>query len=1014
MSRPSEDVEASLHNDTKRLEGVSNYSEKGIEILKEICRNPLYSNMSLRKLGDALHISKDTVARYRANDPNSSKKPGPDPLIPEAIGDKIEERLKLLRSKGSEVSLQTVIDITASYDITIHESTAWRFLEKRGWRSKTAQVRTEQQMDPNREAIIGNFLDVVQKKITQLKLSPSQFHVMDETAIFDGDIPKTTYVAPDEKGAYILGESHPTRNTLITTITANGGGHLFFVKHRNPKYKKDDQGRQIIIDKGCRGAGIQEIKEWAKSFVTYAHPGDLLLLDNLQAHKNPEVIQFLEEHGINIMFFPVKSSDELSPLDNSFFALLKRSLRKLKFCNGNQVVLQNAFQDLIDRKTAISMFKHCGYSKMFDDFFEPRYFKEKNIKFASISDTCDSFGILPVKKEKLVHEQIPYQKASFTNSIFQSFIPSLIHIFFHQPLARSIILEKDESKSNLPKIFSRMQRYIKISLRPYLQELTEEEKNDIDIYLSNLLTKFDISEFYYFILDEHYMCHGKYCSSNFIILEDQYRDFYVAMDHYFNKDKNHFLLESLPPILVIKIAREGLKYFEFPYSFDLNPYLDQSLCAEETAELYSIYGILVEQTRIIKTNERFYALINHDRWLKFVLGYKGEVDKDFWRLTYSDCGIGHAVVLIYTRCNLQKSEETWHFNKPTLVEGIYPFPQISFIREMQYFRPRKFETSDQINKEGINHDIKDEMQNENEIKQTLPFIIRNDHLYTPYRLQRAPFRGISNQGATCHLNSVIQLLFGLDDIKEVIIAKKQTNLVAHELCNIFRVMDDCNSEHNFISAVTDRLTNVMPEEFKEEQDSYDTLIFFVEKLGLQEFFKVSFAVAYKDNTPEEMKTQEPHQEEWLFLADSDETLMNHGIHKFMKPHDPNMYAFLISLSNYVIIRVERLPDCPENPWHKTKRPFLEDNNFGPLFAPGNVPHRHSGCLVAIIAYHWHHYALFKKQDTYNWILFDDEMSFKFSADHLSSLFGDGSGNTNYLWDHCPRKWVARLLIYRIY
>ena len=144
MSRPSEDVEASLHNDTKRLEGVSNYSEKGIEILKEICRNPLYSNMSLRKLGDALHISKDTVARYRANDPNSSKKPGPDPLIPEAIGDKIEERLKLLRSKGSEVSLQTVIDITASYDITIHESTAWRFLEKRGWRSKTAQVRTEQ------------------------------------------------------------------------------------------------------------------------------------------------------------------------------------------------------------------------------------------------------------------------------------------------------------------------------------------------------------------------------------------------------------------------------------------------------------------------------------------------------------------------------------------------------------------------------------------------------------------------------------------------------------------------------------------------------------------------------------------------------------------------------------------------------------------------------------------------------------------------------------------------------
>ena len=64
----------------------------------------------------------------------------------------------------------------------------------------------------------------------------------------------------------------------------------------------------------------------AKSFVNYAQPGDILNMDNLSSRLNDDVTKFLANYNITVLYLPVRCASILSPLDNSFFSILKRGL----------------------------------------------------------------------------------------------------------------------------------------------------------------------------------------------------------------------------------------------------------------------------------------------------------------------------------------------------------------------------------------------------------------------------------------------------------------------------------------------------------------------------------------------------------------------------------------------------------------------------------------------------------------------------------------------------------------
>ena len=276
-------LEKDFSNELKdQLYGIQSYSPDAKKKIQNLCRDPKFSSISSRSMGKMLNISKSTASRYKLGQKPKERneyKTGPDGAIPDSFKASILQKLTERRKENLHVDLQ-IVQTTVQEIAQIHISlkTAERFLLSNKWRRRKTQVRHPMQVSPDRMELISNFLTRIQNVIQDNNIKPFQFHVMDESAILSNYIPSTTYISPEETEGYILGDPNPKRDSIILTLTADGGGHLFYVNHRERKVKNGDDGTKIIIDEGCRGVGNDEMVEWSKSFVKYAHPGDILLI----------------------------------------------------------------------------------------------------------------------------------------------------------------------------------------------------------------------------------------------------------------------------------------------------------------------------------------------------------------------------------------------------------------------------------------------------------------------------------------------------------------------------------------------------------------------------------------------------------------------------------------------------------------------------------------------------------------------------------------------------------------
>ena len=89
-------------------------------------------------------------------------------------------------------------------------------------------------------------------------------------------------------------------------------------------------------------------------------PGDIVIIDNLAAHKNAAVRRAIEAAGAELRFLPPYSPD-LNPIENAF-AKLKAHLRKAAARSVNQ--LWSAIADAIDTYTSsecANYFAAAGY-----------------------------------------------------------------------------------------------------------------------------------------------------------------------------------------------------------------------------------------------------------------------------------------------------------------------------------------------------------------------------------------------------------------------------------------------------------------------------------------------------------------------------------------------------------------------------------------------------------------------------------------------------------------------------
>ena len=89
-------------------------------------------------------------------------------------------------------------------------------------------------------------------------------------------------------------------------------------------------------------------------------PGDVVVLDNLHAHKAPGLAELVEKRGIRLLFLPPYSPD-FTPVELAF-GKLKTFLRTAQARTRETLTAAvRAALDWIDENDAQNWFHHCGY-----------------------------------------------------------------------------------------------------------------------------------------------------------------------------------------------------------------------------------------------------------------------------------------------------------------------------------------------------------------------------------------------------------------------------------------------------------------------------------------------------------------------------------------------------------------------------------------------------------------------------------------------------------------------------
>jgi len=89
-------------------------------------------------------------------------------------------------------------------------------------------------------------------------------------------------------------------------------------------------------------------------------PGDIVVLDNVGAHKTPNVRRLIAAAGASVLYLPPYSPD-LNPIELCW-SKLKAILKELgaRTHDALDAAIRRAM-DLIGRSDAVGWFKHCGY-----------------------------------------------------------------------------------------------------------------------------------------------------------------------------------------------------------------------------------------------------------------------------------------------------------------------------------------------------------------------------------------------------------------------------------------------------------------------------------------------------------------------------------------------------------------------------------------------------------------------------------------------------------------------------
>lgn len=114
----------------------------------------------------------------------------------------------------------------------------------------------------------------------------------------------------------------------------------------------------IVYEGGTSKAIFKEYIE--KQLCPFLKAGDVVIMDNLSAHKSSKIIKLIETQGSHVLYLPPYSPD-LNPIEK-MWSKIKAFLRKVEARTTQQ--LEKAIKIAFEKITPLdakNCFKSCGY-----------------------------------------------------------------------------------------------------------------------------------------------------------------------------------------------------------------------------------------------------------------------------------------------------------------------------------------------------------------------------------------------------------------------------------------------------------------------------------------------------------------------------------------------------------------------------------------------------------------------------------------------------------------------------
>ena len=120
----------------------------------------------------------------------------------------------------------------------------------------------------------------------------------------------------------------------------------------------EGMGQAMSVEGAIDGAAFEA---YVKHFLLPTlKEGQIVVMDNLQAHKSTKVRKLIESVGASILFLPPYSPD-FSPIEEAF-SKVKAILRSIE-ARTRQTLVEAIGQalDAVSRRDTLGWFSHCGY-----------------------------------------------------------------------------------------------------------------------------------------------------------------------------------------------------------------------------------------------------------------------------------------------------------------------------------------------------------------------------------------------------------------------------------------------------------------------------------------------------------------------------------------------------------------------------------------------------------------------------------------------------------------------------